>query len=199
MKQTINLLPLQPLVVRNWLAFNYVLAVFGLTIIALLCTGSWFWWQTSNIKLQNAQQLSQNISDQSQIETITAALDKRQIPYKLSIARTQLQQQVKAMQQMLDMIAQADLPNSVGFLASVDSIHISLPESAQVKQFTIGAQQNLISLKGSVANVKDIPLLIQDLRDNDVRYNQNTSRIDVQNAGDYHSFEILSQSGASDK
>ena len=199
MKQTINLLPLQPLVVRNWLAFNYVLAVFGLTIIALLCTGSWFWWQTSNIKLQNAQQLSQNISDQSQIETITAALDKRQIPYKQGIARTQLQQQVKAMQQMLEMIAQADVPNSTGFLASVDSIHISLPERAQVKQFTIGAQQNLISLKGSVANVKDIPLLIQNLRNNDVRYNQSTSRIDVQNASDYHSFEILSESGAADK
>jgi hypothetical protein len=195
MKQTINLLPLKPKIKRNWLAFNNMLiALLSLTII-LVGSAGWLWWQTKQAQHLNTQQLQKNMHIQTQLAALTSQLESREIPYKLNNQRFELQQQVQAMQQMANMTSQEKLPRTTGFLETVNSIRISMPAAAQLEHFKLGAKQNLVSLKGSVAKVEDVPKLIEMLRSNELLHNQKISNINVQHSGDRHTFELLSERG----
>jgi Zn-dependent metalloprotease len=193
MKQTINLLPLKPKIERNWLAFNNMLIAMLMITIVLVGSSGWLWLQTKQVQHLNTQQLQKNMNIQTQLATLTSQLESREIPYRLNNQRFELQQQVQAMQQMVNMTSQENLPRTTGFLETVNSIRISMPAAAQLDHFKLGAKQNLVSLKGSVAKVEDVPKLIEKLRSNELLHNQKISNINVQHGGDSHTFELLSE------
>ncbi|MFT5709167.1 MAG: hypothetical protein ACI9ES_003474 [Oceanospirillaceae bacterium] len=190
MKQTINLLPAQPVRIKNWLAFNYFLSMLVITFTTCLVIGATYWQLSSSLALGHQQQITTNLNLQNSISTLSSDIEKRQVPAKLSNKVEQLQQQVMAMQQMLASPTQMHIKQNGDFLAALLALQKSMPDDAKLQSFKFSSGQYLNQVSGKIALPADIAKLLSNLKNNGLLKHQQLANVNTQNSGDDYSFTL---------
>ncbi|EPJ46800.1 MAG: hypothetical protein OFPI_33300 [Osedax symbiont Rs2] len=195
MKQRINLLPLKPKQVRNWLSFKNLLTLLSVLFIGSSLAGFGMWLDTGNLQSQTTAFEVKNLSLQNNLMQLKSQQAARRVPRELEQQLSQMRQQVLAMQQMSEQIDDMDPTKRSGFSQTLAKLHDSIPAKAQLEAFKIGPQNHLVYLRGTARRAHDLPLIVKNLRAGQLLDNQNIEKLRTQRSGDAHSFELSITSG----
>lgn len=191
MKQTINLLPLKAKKIRNWLSFNNVLGVLVVALCASLSLAALWGWQGYQLQTQLNEQQQLLSSKSQQLTQLSVLLDRPKVFSEISLQLEQQQNQLQAMQKMLEISNAFSVEKPQGFLLAIGSLQASLPFLAKFESFKISQGQRLEYVNGSSAKAHDMPELLANLRAAGLLKDQIIS-VDVLNNGVEHQFKILS-------
>ena len=195
MKQRINLLPLKPKPVRNWLSFKNLLSLLSVLFISSSLAGLGMWLDTQNLQAQTTAFEVENLSLQNNLMQLKSQQSARQVPRELEQELNQMRQQVLAMQQMLEFRDEFEATQRSGFSQTLAKLHHSMPAKAQLEGFKIGPQNNLVYLRGTAQRARDLPVIVKNLRAGQLLDKQNIEKLRSQRSGDLHSFELTATSG----
>ena len=191
MKQTINLLPLKAKKIRNWLSFNNLLVVLALSFFSGLSLTAFWGWQGHQLQAEVDEQQQLLVSCSQQLIELSAQLDRPKVFSEVSLQLEQQQNQLQAMQKMLEISSALSVAKSQGFLLAIGSLQDSLPFRATFESFKISRGQRLDYVNGTSANAHDMPELLGNLRAAGLLKDQIIS-VSVLNNGAEHQFKILS-------
>ncbi len=195
MKQRINLLPLKPKPVRNWLSFKNLLTLLSVLFISSSLAGLGMWLDAGNLQSQTAGFKVENLSLQNNLMQLKTQQAARQVPRELEQELNQLRQQVLAMQQMQAQTDDFSATKHSGFSQTLTKLHNSMPAKSQLHSFKIGPQNNVVYLRGSADRARDLPLIVKNLRAGQLLENLNIEKLRTQRSGNSHTFELLAISG----
>lgn len=192
MKQTINLLPVKVKQTINWLAFNHLLAVLALVLITCLTFSGYLAFKAADIETKLAAQKQFSDGVKNNLTILNDEYRVRSRESKTAHVLVQQQQQLQALQQMQEILAQQNIPVSAGFLSTIKGVQGALPDGAKLEAFKISQGQQLSLLRGSLGKATDLPALIENLRSAGLLKEQQLQKISSLNAGDHQQFEIVS-------
>ncbi|MCJ8340625.1 MAG: hypothetical protein MJK10_19340 [Pseudomonadales bacterium] len=199
MKQRINLLPIKPKRVRNWLGLKNLLTLLSVLFISCSLAGLGFWLDARNLQSQAVSFEVQNLSLQNNLMQLKSQQATRQVPRELEHELKQMRQQVLAMQQMLTLEDTLNSASRGGFSQTMTQLQNSMPDRAELHSFKIGSHTNLVYVRGSAATPQDLPLIIKNLRARHLLEKHDIEKLRMQRSGDSHSFEVSVTSGGQEQ
>jgi hypothetical protein len=191
MKQTINLLPLKPKEVANFLGFNMFLSSVGICFIICSSIAAYLWWQTGALEADFQQRRVANLAVQTEIVKNTETMAKRAVPSALTLQLTQLQQQIKAMQQMLELSVATSAQQDYVLVNLINTLQQSMPANSLLESFKVESHGKFSAITGTTEHLEKLPLILKNLRDHGLLKNQDISKIRALRSAENHKFEIL--------
>jgi len=190
MKQQVNLLPPIPKIERHGLSLIALIVLITLILIMSLGATGYFWWQTDKTRSLISLQQKANNATKLSIYELSAVLNQRKLPKARENVALTLQQEIAAMNQMLEISDQFIYRNHVGYLDTINLLHQNLPKHTTLDDLKIAGENHVSLIKGHTSMIADIPKFIEVLRNRGVLHQHNiTNMRTLQTLGNY-SFEL---------
>lgn len=190
MKQTINLLPLKSKEARNWLSFRSFVGLVTIGFVGVSTIAVLLWWQADALQVALKQAQVDKIAVQNELVKNTQAIALRQAPKTLTLQLSQWQQQIQAMQQMLELSLDDSEIEAYSVVHLINSLQNSLPLNSQLEGFKIAQQGKFSAITGTTENLEQLPLLLENLRGHGLLNRQDITKISALRGTEQHSFEI---------
>jgi Tfp pilus assembly protein PilN len=190
MKQRINLLPPVPKIEKNGLSLTSLLSLITLLIVMGLATTGYFWWQTNKIQSLIALQQKANTNTKLNIHELSSVVSQRKLPKSRENTAINLQQEIDAMNQMLEISDQLIYRNTTGYLDTVSLLHQNLPKKTILDELIIEGENHVSLIKGHTDIIADIPKFIELLRNRGVLHQHNITNMRTLQALGNYSFEL---------
>lgn len=190
MKQRINLLPPLPKIERNGLSLANLLSLITLIIVLCLVVTGYFWWQTNQLQSLIVLQQKANSTIKLNIYELSSVVSQRKLPKNRANTAIELQREIDAMNQMLEISDQLVYRNLEGYLDTISLLHQNLPEQTTLDELKIDGENNISLIKGHTDLIADIPRFIELLRNRGVLHQHNISNMRTLQALGSYSFEL---------
>lgn len=195
MKQTINLLPIKQAEKFDWLSFNSVSILLFLFLFFCTATAIWLGWSNIDTSQSLRFQVMKNQQEKSKLEQLSLRHTQRSMPADLSAKKLQLEQQVAAMEQMSQLLEAHGVNQSQGFSNTLQNVRRSAQSGMTFQQFSLGADQRLLSLTGTSKSAHQLPMLLANLRQYSVLMPDHMIRLSSKQVAGEQQFELLDNQG----